>query len=307
MPEPIPSDFHKGKANPSVTGVVDTKTSPEALALKQLSENNIQRIMSDFLSKAVSGGVASDPDLLRQEVLLEATEMAKRYFFTLNLSSDSIARLLQVGRTETIWDHPDIELLQTSATVNNKSLPDDYLDTRRAAENGLRQFVPDECKNQNPIFTALAASDEDMTEGAAPRYGNWAVFIAPSPQIEQRTVFSAEDSFRSVNSEHLEFDNKNILSLEEAFIAKAVHKEFFEKFLDDDSRQRMHKLRNYVEAAIFSDIDLSDISHIVCSLNSSDEVESAKAMLDLIEPIKDKVRFVFGEDISIADRELFNL
>lgn len=306
MPEPIPSDFHKGKADPNLTRVADTKTSPESITLKQLSENNIKRIMSDFLSKAVSSGVTSDPDSLRHEVLLQATEMAKNYFFTLNLSAGSIARLLQIGRVETIWDHPDIGSLQNSATANNKSLPEDYLDIRRVAENGLRQFVPDECKNQNPISTALAAGDEDMTEGAAPRYGNWAVFISPSPEMERKTVFSAEDSFRSVNSKDMQFDDKNILTLQDAFIAKAVHKKFFEKFLDGDSRQRMHKLRNYVEAAIFSNIALSDISHIVCSLNSEDEVESAKAMLSFIEPIKDKVRFVFGEDISMTDRELFS-
>jgi hypothetical protein len=142
MPEPNPSDFNRGNTDPNLTQAVDTKISPETNALKLVSEKNIQRIMSDFLNKAVRGGVTTNLDMLRQEVILEATEMTKRYFFTLNLSADSIARLLQVGKVETIWDHPDMELLQTSATVNNKSLPDDYLEMRRVAENGLRQFVP---------------------------------------------------------------------------------------------------------------------------------------------------------------------
>lgn len=305
MPEPIPPDFNNGKTDPSLTQVADAEISPERIALKQLSQNNIQRIMSDFISKAVSEGVATDPDMLRQEILAEATEMANKYFFTLNLSAGSIARLLQVKRVDTIWDHPDVGSLQNSATVNYKTLSDDYLDTRRVAEDGLRQFVPDDCKGRNPISAALAAGDEDMLEGAAPRYGNWAVFITPSLEIEQRTIFSAEDSFRSVNSESLQFDNKNILTLQDCFIAKAIHKKFFEMFLDADSRKRIHKLRNYVEAAIFSDIALNDISFIVCNLNSKDEVESAKAMLGVIKPIKDKVRFVFGEDISTTDRELF--
>jgi len=197
--------------------------------------------------------------------------------------------------------------LQTSATSNNKSLPKDYLDYRRAAENGLRQFISEGNKNNNPIFTALATDDDDMIEGAAPRYGNWAVFINPTPEIEQKAVFSSEDSFRSVSSKDFQFDDKNVLTLKEAFIAKAIHKKFFEKFLDANSKKRIHKLRNYVESAIFSDITLNDISFIICSLNNEDEFNDAKAILDSIKPVKDKIHFVFGEKISVSDRESFNL
>lgn len=281
-------------------------TQSENRTLEKLSETNIERLLSGFLTKSVSSGVTTNPDLLREEIMLEASEMAKKYFFTINLSDDSVARLLQVGKIETIWDHPNIDVLQTSANANNKSLPDDYLNTRRAAENGLREFVSDDNKNKSPISTALATDEDDMIEGAAPRYGNWAVFITPTPEIVQKTVFSFEDSFRSVNSKDFQFDDKNVLDLKDAFTAKAIHKKIFEKFLDANSKKRIHKLRNYVEAVIFSDITLSDISFIVCSLNNKDEINNAKTILNLIKPIKDKVHFVFGEKIPLADREPFN-
>lgn len=225
--------------------------------------------------------------------------------YSINLTAASIARLVKTGKIETIWDHPDVESLQRSETANNKSLPDNYLDLRKAADNGLRQFVSN-VGEINPISAALAATEEDIVEGAAPRYGNWAVFITPSPEIESKIVFSAEDSFRSVNSETFEFNDSNILTLNHAFIAAAIHKKFFKLFLNPESQRRIHKLRNYVEATIFEPITLEKISLIICSLNTEEEVESARAVLDLIDPIKNKIKFVFGDDVNPQARQDFD-
>jgi len=283
----------------------EATTPQKEKSLKELSAVNIERILTDFIKKAVDSGLSSNGISLRNEIITEASEVVKKYFYSINLTANSIARLVEIGKIETIWDHPNIELLRKSATANNKSLPDDYLEIRRVADNGLRNFVLNDAK-LNPVSAALATSTKDMVEGAAPRYGNWAIFIVPSPETEQRTVFSAEDSFRSVSSETLEFDNKNILTLQHALIASVIHRKFFEMFLDPSSQKRIHKLRNYVEAAIFDNITLESISLIICTLNTEDEVNSAKTILGKIGPIRNKMQFVFGDDISPSVRQGFN-
>lgn len=278
---------------------------PKEKSLANLSMANIERLLAEFIQKAVSNDLASDEDSLRNEIISEAVEMAKKYFYSINLTAASIARLVKTGKIETIWDHPDVKSLQGSETANNKSLPDNYIDLRKAADDGLRQFVSVNSEI-NPISAALAATQEDIAEGAAPRYGNWAVFITPSPEIESRIVFSAEDSFRSVDSETFEFDDSSVLTLNHAFIAVAIHKKFFKLFLDLESQRRIQKLRNYVEAAIFEPITLEKISLIICNLNSEEEVQSARDVLDLIDPIKDKIKFVFSDDIDPQVRQDFD-
>lgn len=55
---------------------------PKEKSLTDLSRANIERILSEFIQKAVADGLASDENSLRNVIVTEAAEMAKKYFYS---------------------------------------------------------------------------------------------------------------------------------------------------------------------------------------------------------------------------------
>jgi|GEM_PF-4060905 len=70
-----------GKINLNGPSQNETIVLQKNKALKLLSESNIERLFSDFIGKAVNNDATINPDLLHEEIMVKASEMAKKIFF----------------------------------------------------------------------------------------------------------------------------------------------------------------------------------------------------------------------------------
>lgn len=284
-------------SQPEVPGITDM--------LRSLSAANIKRELSDFTDRAVNKGMYSDAEEAQASIVQEAAEYKARHALTINMTADSVVRLARAGKMETFWNHlqetGSLQDISGSPTSNYKAIHSDYATYRRSVEDGLRVFVQPENRDKNPIYAALATEGDDMREGVAPSYGNWNVIIESS-RAEASSVFSFSDSFTGIGGPDVEFKDKYILDADGAFIAKAIH--MHESNLLDPSvallpskALRNKNIANYVEAAIFDDVEVDDVAAVVCNLHDIGETRSAAQALQQLGRLKDKVRFAIGGGI----------
>ena len=151
--------------------------------LENISRRNIQRELENFIGKAIEKGIYNNPDEAHDAIMQNAAEIKDTHALTVNMSPESVARLINTGKMETFWDHMselgDYQALAGAPTANNKAVSADYVHMRQSAEDGLRQFVDTEHSTKSPIYAALASTGDNMKTGAAPAYGNWNIIIEP--------------------------------------------------------------------------------------------------------------------------------
>lgn len=270
--------------------------------IDKASAENIASIADSYVQEAVRLGQFATPEEARAAVESNREAVEADHSIKINMSAESLNRLLTVGSHETYWHATEIEGVASDlgsvALHNGKNLHNKYRAFRQAAETGLAEFVPAEARTIQPRYGAVSGGTErDAVMGPAPGYGNW--WIQLQDVVSERTVYNYSDSHASVREtkDGFAFDASHVLSEQDAVTAKAISNLTAEynksqgylymgrsglavnvdpsKLMDVAGRGA----GGYVEAVIYDDIKPETIAGIGGFITNASEVSAAGQLI----------------------------
>lgn len=292
---------------------------PEREKLSEVSAENIRRFRDQFIQVAQEKGLFSSEEEAVQAIQEEKDRIRENLGLTINLTPDSVQRFLERKKQDTLWDHLNeagsLDKIRKAATTQGKDLHDEYIEYRDAAEQGMRQFVPDIPPDKKPVYTALAGgTNYDHRRGACPEYGN--VFLELDVKELEKSCLNFNDSLFNVvvdkRGKHT-FETTSILSIQDAEEAKSIVnlvRKYNSQFptvggmvRGGDLNRAMRigeKGTGYVEAALFDEVTPEKVKSIGVNITNQNDLRAIGPLIDRFPEYAEKFTF-FVDDAKALD------